>query len=138
MAGAVGEQAVRVTGLRDLQRAFARADKAVKEDLRDALMEAAQPVRMAAQHLAAAKIRNITEASPWSRMRVGVATNAIVYVAPVERGIKSRGLGHRRRPNLAPLLMERALEPALEQNRSLVERRLEHMLDEVADVWERR
>jgi len=133
--------AIRVRDLNSLVRAFAAADKAVKEDLRDALMEAAAPVRSDAETLALHTIKNMQPTrlgrSAWSAMRTGVTGNAIVYVAPVERGVKTKGRLRLARPNLANLLLERAMEPALEHNIGRVERRLEQMLDEVADVWER-
>jgi hypothetical protein len=127
---------VRVLGLRDLERAFARADREVRNDMRDALAEAAAPVRSDAQSLAASQVRNLRPGDPWAAMRVGVS-RTVAYVAPVERGIKGRGGQRRRRPNLANLLMGRAMEPALEQNREKVARRVEHLIDEVATVWER-
>lgn len=130
---------IRVEGLDGLLLAFAAADKHVKEDLRDALQEAAAPVRSAAQSLAGSQIRHMGGAlRPWARMRIGIASRSIVYVAPVERGAKSRGArGVRGRPNLARLLLDRAMEPALEQNSTEVANRLDGLLDEVADVWER-
>jgi hypothetical protein len=139
-----GENVVRVQGLNGLVRAFGAADKAIKEDLRDALMEAAQPVRSGAQSLASARIRNVGVGSPWARMRVGVEGRSLVYVAPVERGVKSRGVRATRGrgagtgpPSFGDLMMDRAMAPALAQNKEKVVRRLEDMLDEVADVWER-
>lgn len=134
--------AIRVRDLTGLNRAFAAAGRAVKDDLRDALIESAEPVRADAKRLALQEITNIRETrrgrSAWSDMRVGVERGgSLVYVAPVERGVKTKGRQHLARPNLAPLLMDDAMEPALEQNRDKVARRLEQMLDEVADVWER-
>ena len=134
--------AIRVRDLANLNRAFALADRAVKEDLRDALIESAEPVRSDAKRLALEEITNIRETkrgrSAWSEMRVGIdQRKTIVYVAPVERGVKTKGRQRLARPNLAPLLMDEAMSPALEQNREKVMRRLEQMLDEVADVWER-
>lgn len=123
---------IRVEGLRELQRAFARADKTLSHELRDGLKDAAEPVRRAAEGLAVQNIRRI--GIPWSRMRTGVTRKA-VYVAPVQRGVKSRG-GPRRRANLFDLLLGRSLEPALDQNAALVEARMEHLLGVVAKDWE--
>jgi hypothetical protein len=128
--------AVAVSGLRELQSAFRRTDRALEVDLRDALAEAAAPVRSDAQALAASEIRNVSPGDPWAGMRIGIG-RSVVYVAPVERGAKSRGDQRKRRPNLGNLLMDRAMEPALERNEEKVERRLDQMLDEVAAVWER-
>lgn len=129
--------AVRVLGLRDLERAFDAADRTVRNDMRDALAEAAAPVRSDAQTLAGTEIRRLSAGSPWTRMRIGVG-RTVAYVAPVERGVKGRGGQRRRRPNLANLLMDRAMEPALQRNQEQVARRVEKLIDEVANVWERR
>jgi len=128
--------AVRVLGLRELERAFDRADRTVRNDMRDALAEAAAPVRRDAQSLAASQIRNVDSGDPWASMRIGVS-RTIAYIAPVERGIKGRAGQRRRRPNLADLLMGRAMEPALDRNQENVARRVDQLIDEVADVWER-
>jgi hypothetical protein len=129
-------QAVRVLGLSELERAFAKADRAVQQDMRDALAEAAAPVRSDAQSLAGTTIRNLRPGEPWTAMRIGLH-RAVAYVAPVERGIKGRGGQRLRRRNLADLLMGRAMQPALDRNVTKVEQRIDHLLDEVANVWER-
>lgn len=126
---------IHVTGLRELDRAFGKANRALNNDLRDALAEAASPVRADAQMLAAASIRNVQEGDPWSRMRIGVG-RWVAYVAPLERGVKGRS-GRRRRPRFADLLLARAMEPAVDRNASKVEKRLEGLLDDVCDAWER-
>ena len=60
---------------------------------------------------------------------------AIVYVAPIERGV-GRG-GPRSRPKFGTKLMDQAMQPALDHNQEQVARRVERLLDEVANVWER-
>lgn len=127
-------EAIRVEGIRELQRAFGAADKALRADLKDALEEAAAPVRSDAQILAGTITHMTTE--PWTRMRIGTVAQSVVYVAPVERGRKTRGDDKRRRPRFKDVLGPR-MDLALERNRSKVERRLEQMLNEVARVWER-
>jgi hypothetical protein len=123
--------AIRVRGLADLNRALARADRDVRLGVRRELREVAEPVRADAERLAVSGIRNVHEGDPWSRMRVGV-TRSLVYVAPRQRGAAR---GPRRRRNMADLLAVRAMEPALDINRPLVERNLEEMLDDVADKF---
>jgi hypothetical protein len=130
----MADQTIHVQGLRDLQRAFALADKSVSKELRKSLRDAAEPVRSDAARLA---VQEITRIGPrWSQMRVGV-TRTLVYVAPKERGVKSRGLQQRKRKNLAPLLRDRALDPALDRNIGQVERKVEQMLATVGKQWER-
>lgn len=126
--------AIRVDGLADLQRAFTAADKALRQDLRDALEEAAQPVRRDAQ-LGAATITHMTTV-PWTRMRTGIIQGTVVYVAPVERGATARANQSRRRPRFKNVLGPR-MDLALEMNRTRVLRRLDQMLDEVIKVWDR-
>jgi hypothetical protein len=67
-------------------------------------------------------------------MRVGV-TQSLVYVAPRQRGKKTTA--SQKRPNLKNLLLDRALEPALEQNIHGVTGEVEHMLNGVAGDWGR-
>lgn len=125
--------AVRVKGVRELERAFARADKHMRSDMRDTLEEAAQPVRRDAQTLAAGVTRGAGD--PWSRMRVG-SYRSIAYVAPVERGNRLGSTTARRA--FADRLLGRAMIPALERNTAQVARRVEGLIDEMANVWERR
>ena len=124
---------VRVEGLRDLQRAFKLADRAQEKDLKVTLRRVAEPVRSEAELLAASGIPRI--GVPWSRMRVGV-TQTSVYVAPRQRGDRARG-SRRRRPNLAGLLLSRAMLPALAHNQQRVVREVDAMLGRVGSVWER-
>ena len=119
-----------VEGLGGLIRAFSVADKILTRELKDALREAAEPVRSEAEILAVGRIPRI--GISWSRMRVGVTAHS-VYIAPRQRG--ARG-GARRRPNLASLLLGRSMEPALEHNIGQVEDELEDMLATVGRAWE--
>lgn len=127
--------AVVVEGLRELEILFAAAGRQANRDLRSALRKAAEPVRRDAEALALSKIRRMT--IPWSQMRVGV-TRQSVYVAPKLRGVKS-GNPHdpRRRHNLVALMLDRAMEPALEANKAEVIRAIEEMLDRVAHNFNR-
>lgn len=119
-----------IHGYRDFQRALARADKAARADVRSTLREAADPVARTAEQMAGSGIRRI--GARWSRMRVGVTTRA-VYVAPQQRGVKSGRAVTARRPNLAGLLMNRALDPALAMHAPRIERDVERALDKIAD-----
>lgn len=106
----MGDYTLHVTGLRELNRAFASAGKDVRREVRDGLRKAAEPVRADATRLAVQEISHI--GPRWSEMRVGV-TSSFVYVAPKRRGTKNAA---RKRRNLAPLLMQRAMVPAAEKN----------------------
>ncbi len=133
------DQAVHVKGLRELERAFKLADKAEAKMLRTTLKEAAEPVKRAAQGKAIARIRNIKGSGTkvdWSGMRVG-SKRSMVYVAPKQKGRASRTNPSLRRPQFKDLLLDRAMIPALDENREEVVRNVEHMLDTVGSRWER-
>lgn len=127
---AVGET-LRVEGLRELSHAFALADETLIRELRKSLREVAEPVRVGAERLAVSEIPTI--GLPWSRMRVGVTRHS-VYVAPRQRGTRSSIFS--KRPNLAGLLLQRSMLPALKQNEQSVARGMEAMLGTVAQAWE--
>ena len=125
---------VRVKGLREMSRAFAKADKNLKKELTTTLKKVAEPVRADASRLARHEIRNIHTAQgpDWSDMRTGVTTS-VVYVAPK---VRRRTIGTPR-PNLAGLLMDRAMQPALDAHEGDIERELGNMLDEIGKEWGR-
>jgi hypothetical protein len=116
--------AVEIRGLRELDRAFTQISRDVKRGIRKELRDAGAPVRSRAEQLAVAEIRNI--GGRWSGMRIGV-TSRTVYVAP-----RPRRSGGSPRPNLAGLLLNRAMQPALDEQRDEVIRRLESWIDRVA------
>lgn len=129
----MNDMEIRVRGFREVQRTLARAPRDLRLEIRRELRAVAEPVRLDAERLARENIRRI--GIPWSQMRVGV-TQKVVYIAPKQRGVKSRTDRRLRRPNLADLLMGRAMEPAGLQNEGVVTTRLEHALDVVGQRWE--
>lgn len=130
--------AVRIEGLRELERAFKLYGRGMERGVREALEAAAEPVRADAQSLALVEIPRISLPStrvPWHRMRVGV-TRRTAYVAPEQRGDKSLR-GTRRRPKFASKLLTEAMEPALARNIGNVEREIGVALDDLGRMWER-
>lgn len=127
-------EAVRIEGLRELERAFKLYGRGMEKGLREAMEAAAEPVRQEAESLATANIRNI--GIPWSRMRVGV-TRRTAYVAPAQRGGRTSRNPRRGRPNLRELLLGRAMEPALDANIGTVEREFGDALDDLGRMWSR-
>jgi hypothetical protein len=111
---------IQVSGLRELDRAFGQIAQDVRKELRLELRKVAEPVRVRAESLAVADIRNI--GGQWSRMRIGV-TSGGAYVAP-----KTRGHGSPR-PNLGTLLMGKAMQPALTDETDMVVAGINRMLD---------
>ena len=74
--------AVKVHGLRDLNRTFKKMGKEVQKETRAELRAVGEPVRAAAEHLAVSRISHVGDR--WSQMRLGVTTR-LVYVAPKAR-----------------------------------------------------
>ena len=109
-----------VKGVDALNRAFAAAGADMQRDLKTRLAGYAEPVRRDAENLAL----GIDAGVQWSRMRKG-ATRTLVYVAPVARGTR---LVSRKRPKFARRLLSRAMEPALEANRSAIEAKIDAFL----------
>lgn len=127
--------AVNVLGLRELELAFAQAGKRANRELRAELRKIAEPIRADAENLAASAITRI--GPNWSKMRVGV-TRTLVYVAPKERGVKTKGPDPRRRPKFADLMLERAMDPALEKNKGRIEHDVADLFQRLANDWNRR
>lgn len=122
-------EAIRVIGLKELSRDFKRMSKDLSDRLVDELKEAAQVVADDAEDLALTRIRNMPRSPRWAGMRIGVSrAQGLVYVVPAAR---SRRRTHR--PNLADLLLEEAMDPAVEKNQKKVVERLEEMLDRLAN-----
>ena len=116
--------AVRVKGLRELDRAFAHLSRDTQKAVRAELAAVGEPVREVAEHLAVTNITNIGDR--WSRMRLGV-TSKLVYVAP-----RARSRRRTKRPNLAVLLLKDAMIPAVERSEPAVVAGLELVLDRLS------
>lgn len=120
-----GTGAVRVKGLKELTRAFNGMSKDIAQDLVWELEEAADPVRKEAEQLATTRIRNMPATPHWATMKIGVSkAKGLVYMVPFAR----RRSGSTGRPNLADLLMTRAMDPALEHNEDAVVKRVDDLL----------
>lgn len=126
--------AVTVRGLRELELTFQALGKEAKRALNAELRIVAEPIRSDAQTLAASSIPRI--GPKWSKMRVGV-TRTLVYVAPRQRGVKGSGTNARRRPKFADLLLDRAMDPALEKNKPRIEGAVEDLFERLANDWNR-
>jgi hypothetical protein len=122
-----------VEGYTGLMRALAQADRDVRLGVRRELRGVARPVQQDAQQLALSTIAGMPRSPRWAGMRIGIIRTS-VYVAPRQRGVKS---GPRKRPNLANLLMNQAMQPALDRNTARVEAGFEQMLDTIADKFNR-
>lgn len=115
---------IQIAGLAEMERAFKKLDPALGRELNVELRKAAEPVATTAREMALEDIRNMHRSEPWAEQRTGSLVG-IIYIAPKKRGTKVRS---KKRPNLAPLLLLRAMEPALAANETLVEARGEQAI----------
>ena len=122
-----------VRNLRDLNRAFARAPKKLKKEFKGEQRAIAKPIAGLATERSLSQVANMPLSPQWSEMRTGVTQKA-VYVAPKQRGRKA---GPQKRRKLAPLLLDRAMIPALEQHQAHVARKFDEILATVGRDWER-
>jgi hypothetical protein len=100
----------------------------VHKELNDALKAAAEPVARDAEHLALTQIRNMPRSPHWAGMRIGVSVaRGVVYMVPAARSKKRI-----KRPNLSDLLLNRAMDPALERNAAKIEHEVDRMLGRLA------
>jgi len=121
---------VYVQGLTELSRAFTAMSRDLRNDLRAELRQVGEPVRQAAEQNAGREITRI--GTRWRKMRLGV-TQRLVYIAPRQRGRNTkRNYRRYHRPNLAGLLLERAMVPALDRHEQQVVLDLERMLGRLA------
>lgn len=124
---------VLVKGLRELQVATTLLQKGLASDIREGLKSAAEPVRREAEISAGSEISGMVRSRvKWQGMRVGV-TKSLVYVAPTQRSTRQPG---RARPNLAPLLLNKAMLPALAHNAGKVEQEVGDAVDDALRRWE--
>lgn len=117
------EATVRVEGLTELLAGFRKADAGLAREVQAGLRDVGNVVRLDAQGRATRNIRNIGQ--QWPLMRLG-STMSSVYIVP-----KQRRRGGTSRPNLGILLLERAMIPAAEENKTVVEKALEATLDDL-------
>lgn len=123
-----------VKGLKELTRTFSKAPSDVNRAYRAELRTVAEPTKSTAETLATSRIRKMTPA--WAKMRVGI-TQKLVYVAPRQRGVKGRAGQVRRRPKFGTLMMDRAMQPALDQHQAQIARDFDVMLDRLVVRWDR-
>lgn len=122
-------EAIRVIGLKELSRDFKRMSKELSDELVGELKDAAQVVADDAEQLALTRIRNMPRSPRWAGMRIGVSrAQGLVYVVPAARSKRRI-----KRPNLAALLLDEAMDPAVEKNASKVVDRLDDMLGRIAN-----
>ena len=116
--------------MKELTRDFKRISKDLDKRLVDELKEAADPVKSKAESLALSRIRNMPRSPDWATMKVGVSrAQGLVDMVPASKG---RGRG---RANLSSMLMDRAMDPALESNQQQVVNRVDDLIGGLADRY---
>lgn len=129
------ENAIRIEGLRELERAFKVYGRGMEKGVREALEAGAEVVRPDVESLAEQTIKR--SAIDWTRMRVGVVRR-VGYVAPIQRGNRSLRSSRRARgAKFKARMLEHAMYPALDQNIDRVEREFEDALGDLARLWSR-
>ncbi len=121
--------AIRVHGLKELTRDFKKISKDLSKEITRELKDAAEPVRTGAEQLALSSIRNMPRTPRWAVMRIGAsAAKGSVYMVP-----QARRAGGSGRTNLKGLLLERAMDPALDQNADKVKDNINDVLGHIFD-----
>lgn len=109
----------KVERLSVVTRALQAADAQLRQEGTTELAAIGGLVEHAAE-VNARGVLNRPKTRDWSTMRTGV-TPRVVYVVPQNKG--TRGRTPRHRPNFAPLLLNRAMRPALNAQRPEAMRR---------------
>ncbi len=102
------------------------------------MLEGAEPIRSDAERLAESEISGMRRAKkkppPWSLQRDGETIHE-VYIAPRERGVKSKTDRSRRRPNFVTVMFDKSYDPAFEKGRPAVVQFVDNWLGRVADSF---
>lgn len=139
---------IKVVGMDGLVKSLRHADKDIQKSFRAALKESAKPITTLASALSTSDISHNRPGGPWSKFRIGMlAGGRVVYMAPKPHGISSRQSRAQRRgrysrmsgrqlagaarPRFAPILLERAMEPALEASQEEVKKAVQVAVDMV-------
>lgn len=121
--------AIRVHGLKELTRDFQKISKTLSKEITKELKDAAEPVRTGAEQKALSSIRNMSATPRWAVMRIGVSrAQGAVYMVP-----QARRAGGSGRANLKGLLLDRAMDPALEENADKVKDNINDVLGHIFD-----
>lgn len=131
---AVAQATLHVRGYKEISKAFAKADRSIKGEMQAAFRDVAEPIRQGAETRALVSIPRI--GPRWGLMRTGLTTTR-VYVAPRERGKGSRGNRALSRPNLAGLLLDRAMQPSLDAHEHEVADRFDEATRRIERIWDR-
>lgn len=131
-----GGSGIVVTGLSDLIRAFAVANKEVAKDVRTALEQSGEPIRSDASQRVLSSLTGMRRGNlPWYRMRAGVSHGTVGYIVPEQKGQRGKD-PKRARPKIAPRIAEQEAA-AVDAGASRVLQEFDNALAEVARAWSR-
>lgn len=126
--------AVEVEGLRELRRDLGRIDKTLSKGVAAGIKDAASIVAQEAQSLAPVGRTGRLKAS--IRPRVSGARGFVVANAKKKSPKYPSGYNYPRRIEFDKGGRQAFLRPALDNNREEVVKRLEQLLDDIADIWD--
>jgi len=109
-----------------VNRALEAAGGEIRQQGKAELLALGQLVEHTAEALAATRVRNMTV--QWAQFRTRQTPN-LVYVVPVQKGVRGKGPKTRRR--FDDTLMDKAMRPALNAHRAEVNRRFAALVERV-------
>ncbi len=117
---------IEIEGYTEIDKAFRELEFGMQKVFREGLKEASEPAALRAEQLAMSEISGMRrwKTVNWTLMRLG-ATQDAVYMAPKQR----RKVGAPR-PNLASLLMGKAMRPGFEETMPEIEMRVDRVLSQ--------
>ena len=113
-----------------VNRALEQADAEIRAQGKTEVLALGQLVEHTAEVLAATRIRNMTV--QWAQFRTRQTPN-LVYVVPVQKGVRGKGPKARRR--FDDTMMNKAMRPALYAHRAEVNRRFVALVERVCNSF---
>ena len=117
---------VKVEGVALLERRFSMVDAEVKKGMRKEVRKMGAPISKLARDYAISRIGHMDRSPRWARMRIGLDRGSIAGVYMVPSAKNKGGSG---RANLAPLLMDKSMQPAADQMRPIFAEGMRAMVD---------
>jgi hypothetical protein len=132
------EAPVLVVNLDSINRDLKALGPAISKAAKAGMLQGAEPIRLDAERLAESDISGMKRAKkkppPWSIQRDGETIHE-VYIAPRERGVKSKTDRSRRRPNFVGVMFDKSYDPAFERGRPGVVQFVDNWLGRVSDAF---
>lgn len=127
----MSEVGVRFQGLRELDRALGKADRTLRDGLRDRLRDAGQVVAVEARSIVQSK--QLVASGDLLR---SIRPFAVSGRAGVRASARHRGFPYPQRLEYEDGGRRAFLNPAVDRKETQIMRNMEHLLDQVADDFE--